>query len=86
MSQVTHERLLTTREVADMLSVSAATIHSWRYHGQPCPPAIVIGNRLRFRREDVEGWITKQSETAEPEQSLQRGGRPPVRVTADGHC
>jgi excisionase family DNA binding protein len=77
MSQVTHERLLTTRDVADMLSVSAATIHSWRYHGQPCPPAILIGNRLRFRREDVEAWIAEQSE--QPMHS----GRPPAG-RADG--
>jgi predicted DNA-binding transcriptional regulator AlpA len=70
MSQVAHQRLLTTRDVADMLSVSAATIH----HGQPCPHAILIGNRLRFRPEDVEAWIAEQSETAEPGYQPQRRG------------
>jgi excisionase family DNA binding protein len=83
MATSTGERLLTIREVADMLAVSPQTIHGWRYAGRPCPPAILIGNRLRFRRTDVQEWIAEQSETAE--QPLRGGGRPLGRVTADGH-
>jgi excisionase family DNA binding protein len=69
--------LLTIRELADWLNVAPQTIHGWRYKGEPSPRALKLGNRLRFRRDDVEAWIAEQSE--QPMHS----GRPPAG-RADG--
>lgn len=56
--------LLTTEEVADLLRVSRATIYAWRAD-RTGPPAVIIGSRLRFRREDVDAWIAQHREPAE---------------------
>lgn len=52
-------KMLTVREVAELLSVSPDTIYDkWRewdltgYH---------IGKHLRFREREVEAWITAQA-------------------------
>lgn len=54
--------LLTTGELSEILGVTPHTIHTWRYEGTSCPPAIIIGNKLRFRVTDVEKWINSQAE------------------------
>jgi excisionase family DNA binding protein len=59
-------KLLTQKDVADMLSVSQPTISRMCKHGDL--PFIVLkaGRRkkvIRFRVEDVERWITKKTST-----------------------
>lgn len=48
--------LLTTEEVAYMLSLSPGTIHNWRYRGVNLP-FIKMGRVIRYRKEDVEEFI-----------------------------
>ena len=51
-----HEvRLLTARELADLLGFSAATIQDWSEAGTL--PGFRIGGRLRFRLSEVESWL-----------------------------
>jgi len=52
--------LMTTDEVAAYLKVSVGTIHQWRYRGQG-PRAAKVGRALRFRRGDVQAWLSQQS-------------------------
>jgi len=56
-------RLLTVRQLAELLQVPPKTIYTWRYKGIG-PPAIPIGRYLRFRAEDVAAWIHSRADVA----------------------
>lgn len=53
-------KLLTARELSEMLSVPLSTIYSWRYQGSG-PTGLKVGRHLRFRPEDVETWLKEQA-------------------------
>ena len=53
------DRLLDVSEVAAALGISKSSVYSMRYVGE-APPAIKLGNRLRWRRSDVEAWLAAQ--------------------------
>ena len=76
-TQVPLPRLLTVRELADLLQVPPKTIYTWRYKGVG-PPAIPLGRYLRFRADDVAAWLQSRAEAADrPEQG---GIWPPKQV------
>lgn len=56
------DRLLTTKDLAEYLSVPVATIYAWRYHSQG-PPGFRVGRHLRYRRTDIEEWINDRIKT-----------------------
>jgi nitrogen PTS system EIIA component len=49
------ERLLTAREIAELLGFSASTVVDWAERGKV--PAFKVGGRLRFRASEVEEWL-----------------------------
>lgn len=49
---------LTTEEVLDCLKVTPRTIYRLIKSGEL--PAIRIGRQWRFRRSDLEEWLTRQ--------------------------
>ncbi len=53
------DRLLSVEDLATYLDIPVATIYAWRYRRQG-PPGFRVGRHLRFRREDVERWITER--------------------------
>jgi excisionase family DNA binding protein len=53
------EDILTIREVADYLKVTQRTLYRLVQEG--ALPAFKVGNSWRFRREDLERWISEQS-------------------------
>lgn len=53
------EDILTVREVADYLKVTERTLY--RLVQDRKLPAFKVGNSWRFRRQDLERWISKQS-------------------------
>lgn len=53
------EDILTIREVADYLKVTERTLYRLVQDGKL--PAFKVGNSWRFRREDLERWISEQS-------------------------
>jgi excisionase family DNA binding protein len=58
--------LLTAREVAQLLGVSAETVLRWTRAGELCGirlPGTARG-RLRYRREDVDAWLEAHETTA----------------------
>ncbi len=57
----TGDRLMTTEELANYMSVPLQTIYAWRAH-RKAPPAIRVGKFLRFRRSDVDAWLTARSD------------------------
>ncbi len=58
------EDILTIREVADYLKVTERTLYRLVQEGKL--PAFKVGNSWRFRREDLERWISDQSRGTEP--------------------
>lgn len=63
------EMLLTQEELAQELQISVWTLISWRRgdSGNLGPPYIQLGRSIRYRRSDVDEWLTKRTqETTEP--------------------
>jgi excisionase family DNA binding protein len=52
------ERLLTARELADLLGFASGTIVDWAEVGKL--PAFKVGGRLRFRASEVETWLEER--------------------------
>jgi excisionase family DNA binding protein len=52
------ERLLTARELADLLGFAADTVVDWAERGEV--PAFKIGGRLRFRESEVAEWLERR--------------------------
>ena len=55
------ERLLTPREVADILAVSTAWVLDHSSRRRPHLPSVKLGKAVRFRRTDVEEFIRECS-------------------------
>jgi excisionase family DNA binding protein len=51
------ERLLTARELADLLGFATGTIVDWAEADPPRIPGFRIGGRLRFRWSEVEAVL-----------------------------
>lgn len=52
--------LATPAEVADYLQVKEGTLAEWRYR-KVGPSYIKVGHYVRYRRADVEAWLTANS-------------------------
>ena len=55
------EPLISAQELAEYLDVPVATLYAWRYRRQG-PPGLRVGRHLRYRRIDVNEWISGQLE------------------------
>lgn len=62
------ERLLTARELGELLGFAAGTIVDWAERGKL--PCFKIGGRLRFRESEVVEWL----------EARRVGDRPSLRV------
>lgn len=49
--------LLNQKEVAAMLGTTVSSMNSLRSYGKLTIPHVMWGNRIRFKRSDVEAWI-----------------------------
>lgn len=56
--------LLTTTEAAEVLRISAITLHRWR-KARKGPPFIPMGRKVYYRRTDLEAWIQQQQRRPE---------------------
>lgn len=56
------ERLATTREVAEFLSVSPKTLTNWAYQGIG-PKYTKVGNRRRYAWADVRNFVAERTVT-----------------------
>ena len=55
------ERLLTPREVAQILNVSAAWVYDHADRKRPAIPSVRLGKAVRFRPEDVRMFIEEMT-------------------------
>jgi excisionase family DNA binding protein len=54
--------LLTIEDVAARLAVSVGCVRAWRIKGEG-PPAIRVGNSLRWAEGDLEAWLDSRRES-----------------------
>ena len=53
------KKLIDSKELAEVMQVSIRTIYGWASKG--IIPSIKIGRLLRFKVENVEAWIDKNT-------------------------
>jgi excisionase family DNA binding protein len=53
-------KLLTARQVADLLGVSAETVLRWARNGK-LPAIRLPGGAIRFRADDLDGWLEERA-------------------------
>lgn len=51
-------QLLTVKEIAQVLTVSPATVNKWMKHSKL--PYLKLGKAVRFLEKDVLAWVEKQ--------------------------
>lgn len=72
-------RLLTAREVADMLGVSAETVLRWTRKGE-LPAFRLPGGAVRFRAADLDGWLQERATPGRGVVEHPAGRRPSASV------
>lgn len=60
---MTPPRLLTARDLADLLGVSAETVLRWARRGE-LPAFRLPGGAIRFREADVDAWLEAKATRA----------------------
>jgi hypothetical protein len=79
---MTSQRLLSTAEVADMLQIPVASLHTQRYRGEhPGVLGFRVGRHVRFDPQDLERWLEQQKRSG-PE-SVDQQNHPSSRPVAD---
>jgi len=67
------DRLLTVEDLAEYLGVPIATLYAWRYRRQG-PPGFRVGRHLRYRRADIDEWISLRVDASHNDVVSPRGG------------
>ncbi len=62
------QRLLAVEEIADYLQVKPSTIYQWTHQG--FIPHVKLGNRVRFRLNQVDRWIEKRENNGKPKAKI----------------
>lgn len=53
--------LYTTEELAEIIRVSTSTLNKWRVAGQRGPRFIKCGASVRYRKSDVEAFLSENA-------------------------
>lgn len=78
-TQTAVREVMDIRQAADYLGISGDTLY--RYASEGFVPAFKLGNRWRFRKSLLDGWMDEKSgirPTPAPE-VIEAGARKPVR-------
>jgi predicted DNA-binding transcriptional regulator AlpA len=54
---MSNDEILLLEEVAKMTRLPPATLRFYRHRGEGGPRSFKIGNRVCYRRSDVEAWL-----------------------------
>ena len=54
--------LLNQAEAANYLGTTVGTLNAWRHYGKNTIPFVRWGNRIRYRKCDLDAWIAAHSE------------------------
>ncbi len=80
VGQATTREVMDIRQAADYLGISGDTLY--RYASEGFVPAFKLGNRWRFRKSLLDGWMDEKSgvRAAVPApEVIEAGARKPVR-------
>jgi excisionase family DNA binding protein len=79
-------RLLTARELADQLGVTAETVLRWTRRGE-LPAFKLPGGAIRYREDDLDAWLERRATGAadregesQPDGRAHVGGYAPLRL------
>jgi excisionase family DNA binding protein len=76
--QVAVREVMDIRQAADYLGISGDTLY--RYASEGFVPAFKLGNRWRFRKSLLDGWMDEKSGvTPARVEDVEAGQRKPVR-------
>lgn len=50
--------LLNQKEAAAMLGTTVSSLNTLRSYGRLTIPHVLWGNRIRYRKSDIEAWLT----------------------------
>ena len=78
--QVATREVMDIRQAAEYLGISGDTLY--RYASEGFVPAFKLGNRWRFRKSLLDGWMDEKSGVKTPavsEAAVDAGQRKPVR-------
>jgi excisionase family DNA binding protein len=70
-SDQTLSRLLSPGQLAALLGVPVATVYRWRSSGEG-HAGVRVGSHVRFRVEDIEGWLDHRRDVDSRAHQLQR--------------
>ncbi len=60
------ERLLSPRELSELVGVRENTLAAWRSRkAEHAPPYLTLGRAVRYRESDVRAWLA-QRQSAQP--------------------
>ena len=59
-----YDGLLSQKAAAKYLGTTIGTLNSWRHYGKQKIPFVRWGNRIRYRKEDLDAWIRANVENA----------------------
>lgn len=78
-TQVAIREVMDIRQAADYLGISGDTLY--RYASEGFVPAFKLGNRWRFRKSLLDGWMDEKSgvKIPTPAEAIGAGQRKPVR-------
>lgn len=77
-AQIAVREVMDIRQAADYLGISGDTLY--RYASEGFVPAFKLGNRWRFRKSLLDGWMDQKSGvTASKAEDVAVGQRKPVR-------
>ncbi len=78
-NQSAAREVMDIRQAADYLGISGDTLY--RYASEGFVPAFKLGNRWRFRKSLLDGWMDEKSGVTTPAtlQPVEAGQRKPVR-------
>lgn len=77
-------RLLTAREVAEILNVSPETVLRWTRAGE-LPAIRLPGGALRYREDAIEAWLEERATTERGSATHPAGRRPAVTLSGATH-
>ena len=75
--QVVLREVMDIRQAADYLGISGDTLY--RYASEGFVPAFKLGNRWRFRKSLLDGWMDEKSGVTTKAVVVELGKKKPVR-------
>lgn len=54
-------KLMNQAEAAKYLGTTVGTLNTWRHYGKQKIPYIRWGNRIRYRKADLDTWLKTQA-------------------------